>query len=110
MNRMSAIKIGRGALTSIARTWPGRPPPGRTGECRDRSRLRWITEAELIVQKSRLALHEDESRIVAKIRSESGNLAPSELLMGVPGAHPGWLDMNGNPFVPPLLPVAATLG
>jgi hypothetical protein len=64
----------------------------------------------MIVPKSRLLLDDDEARIVAAVWSESGNFTPFELVIGVPRAYVGWLDLTGNPFVPTLLPLAAVLG
>ncbi len=64
----------------------------------------------MIVAKSRLMLDDDEARIVAPIRSEAGNFAPFELVIGVPKAYVGWLDLSGNPFVPTLLLLAGVLG
>jgi hypothetical protein len=63
----------------------------------------------MIVHKSRLALDDDEARIVASVHSEAGNFAPFELVIGVPRAYVGWLDLTGNPFVPTFLPLAAVL-
>ena len=64
----------------------------------------------MIVQKSRLLLDDDEARIVASVRSEAGNFTPFELVIGVPRAYVGWLDLTGNPFVPTLLLLAGVLG
>ena len=64
----------------------------------------------MIVQKSRLSLDDREARIVAWVQSEAGNFPPFELIIGVPEAYVGWLDLTGNPFVPTLLPLAAVLG
>jgi hypothetical protein len=64
----------------------------------------------MIVQKSRLVLDEDEARIVAAVWSEAGNFTPFELVIGVPRAYVGWLDLTGNPFVPTLLLLAGVLG
>ena len=64
----------------------------------------------MIVEKSRLLVDEDEARIVASVRSEAGNFTPFELVIGVPRAYVGWLDLTGNPFVPTLLLLAGVLG
>jgi hypothetical protein len=64
----------------------------------------------MLVQKSRLVLDDDEARIVATVRSEAGKFAPFDLVIGVPRAYVGWLDLSGNPFVPTLLLLASCLG
>src|SRR5271157_106852 len=64
----------------------------------------------MIVQKSRLLLDDHEVRIVASVQSEAGNFTPFEIVIGVPRAYVGWLDLTGNPFVPTLLLLAGVLG
>jgi hypothetical protein len=64
----------------------------------------------MIVQKSHLLLDDREARIVAGVRSEAGNFTPFEIVIGVPRAYVGWLDLTGNPFVPTLLMLASVLG
>ena len=64
----------------------------------------------MIVGKSRLVLEADQARIVATVRSEDGHFTPFDLVIGVPGAYIGWLDLSGNPFVPTLLLLAGVLG
>ena len=64
----------------------------------------------MIVGKSRLVLEAGEARIVATVRSEAGHFTPFDLVIGVPDAYVGWLDLSGNPFVPTLLLLAGVLG
>ncbi len=64
----------------------------------------------MIVQKSRLLLDENEARIVATVWSEAGKFTPFELVIGVPKAYVGWLDLSSTPFVPTLLLLAGVLG
>ena len=64
----------------------------------------------MIVRKSRLILDEEEARIVASVRSEARKFAPFDLVIGVPRAYVGWLDLTGNLFVPTLLMLASVLG
>jgi hypothetical protein len=64
----------------------------------------------MIVRKSRLLLDEDEARIAATVLSEAGHFPPFELVIGVPRAYVGWLDLTGNPFVPTFLLLASVLG
>jgi hypothetical protein len=63
----------------------------------------------MIVQKSRLLVDEEEARLVAGVSSETGKFTPFELVIGVPRAYVGWLDLTGNPFVPTLLLLAGVL-
>ena len=63
----------------------------------------------MIVRKSRLLLDEDEARIAATVLSEAGHFPPFELVIGVPCAYVGWLDLTANPFVPTLLLLASVL-
>ncbi len=64
----------------------------------------------MIVRKSRLLLDENEARIAATVLSEAGHFPPFELVIGVPRAYVGWLDLTGNPFVPTFLLLANVLG
>jgi hypothetical protein len=63
----------------------------------------------MFVHQSRLLLEDDEARIVATVRSDDGHFTPFDLVIGVPRAYVGWLDLSGSPFVPTLLLLAAVL-
>lgn len=64
----------------------------------------------MIVRRPRVELAGPRARLVTRVESESGAFAPCDVALGVARAHADWLDATGSPWVPPLLPLAATLG